>query len=232
MRVFDGVAVVDSTQVLVQAGKITAIGQQIEAPPTAEVINGAGLTLLPGLIDSHVHAFGPVLTAALVMGVSTELDMFTMPEAAAVLREEQERGEGLDRADLFSAGYLVTAPGGHGTEYGFEIPTLTAPEQADAFVQARIEEGSDYIKIVVGRRADLLLVRGDPTNGDTGLHPRRRMVRVPLRVDGFSGRRSQGIAGVAVYRLRSGRVPLPDRRGSLLVATTQLCCGAWAKPTR
>ena len=43
---------------------------------------------------------------------------------------------------------LATAPGGHGTEYGFPIPTITKPEEADDFVAARIAEGSDYIKIV------------------------------------------------------------------------------------
>lgn len=32
------------------------------------------------------------------------------------------------------------------TEYGVSIPTLSSPEQAQAFVDARIAEGSDYIK--------------------------------------------------------------------------------------
>ena len=45
-------------------------------------------------------------------------------------------------------GTLATAPGGHGTEYGLRIPTLTSPDEAQAFVDARIQEGSDYIKIV------------------------------------------------------------------------------------
>jgi hypothetical protein len=42
----------------------------------------------------------------------------------------------------------VTAPGGHGTEYGVPIPTLAGPAGAAAFVDARIAEGSDYIKII------------------------------------------------------------------------------------
>jgi hypothetical protein len=41
-----------------------------------------------------------------------------------------------------------TVPGGHGTEYGLSIPTLTEPEEAQAFIDARIVEGSDYIKIM------------------------------------------------------------------------------------
>ncbi len=51
-------------------------------------------------------------------------------------------------ADLRSAGTLVTAPKGHGTEYGMAIPTISSPGEAQAFVDARIAEGSDYIKIV------------------------------------------------------------------------------------
>ena len=148
VRLFDGGDVHDAMTVLVEDGVITAVGAGLEVPAGAEEIDGNGRTLLPGLIDAHVHAFGPVLRTALVLGVTTELDMFTEPGSAAVLRDEQERGEGRDRADLFSAGYLVTAPDGHGTEYGLPVPTLERAEDADAFVQARIDEGSDYIKVI------------------------------------------------------------------------------------
>ncbi len=44
---------------------------------------------------------------------------------------------------------MITAPNGHGTQFGLEIPTLTGPDEADAFVQARQDEGSDYIKVVL-----------------------------------------------------------------------------------
>jgi len=64
------------------------------------------------------------------------------------MRDEQLHDQGQDRADLRSAGILVTAPKGHGTEYGVEIPTLSGPAEAQAFVDTRIAEGSDYIKIV------------------------------------------------------------------------------------
>jgi imidazolonepropionase-like amidohydrolase len=52
------------------------------------------------------------------------------------------------RSDVLSAGTPATAPGGHGTEYGLAIPTLSRPEQAEAFVAARLAEGSDYLKIM------------------------------------------------------------------------------------
>jgi imidazolonepropionase-like amidohydrolase len=148
VRVFDGNAVTQNATVLVENGLIKAVGKNLAVPAGAEVIDGAGHTLLPGLIDSHTHAFGPVLKQALMFGVTTELDMFTSHQMAAQLRKQQADGLASDRADLFSAGTLVTAPGGHGTEYGMKIPTITGPEEADSFVEARVKEGSDYIKIV------------------------------------------------------------------------------------
>ena len=148
VRVFDGSAVTQNATVVVESGLIKAVGKNVPVPAGVEVIDGAGHTLLPGLIDSHTHVFGPVLKQALVFGVTTELDMFTSPQGAAAMRKQQAEGKANDRADIFSAGILVTAPGGHGTEYGMKIPTITSPDEADGFVEARVREGSDYIKIV------------------------------------------------------------------------------------
>ena len=53
-----------------------------------------------------------------------------------------------NEADLFSAGMLATAAGGHGTQFGVPVETLSAPSEAGAGVQARKAEGSDWIKIV------------------------------------------------------------------------------------
>src|SRR5262249_31200772 len=53
------------------------------------------------------------------------------------------------RADLRTAGIGATVPGGHPTQMGgAAIPTITSPGQAQEFVDARIAEGSDYIKII------------------------------------------------------------------------------------
>ncbi len=75
--------------------------------------------------------------------------MFTDHKMAAEWRTEQRAAGGASaRADIFSAGILVTAPGGHGTQFGMPIPTLTSPKDAAAFVDARLAEGSDFIKVV------------------------------------------------------------------------------------
>ncbi len=146
-RVFDGSTVRENTDVLVERGLIARVGSNLSAPG-ARIIDARGKTLLPGLIDAHTHTFGAALEEAIVFGVTTTLDMFTDPALARAMRAEQRAGQANDRADLFSAGYLVTTPGGHGTEYGMVIPTITDPDSAQAFVDARIAEGSDYIKLV------------------------------------------------------------------------------------
>lgn len=148
IRVFDGLNVMPQTSVLVEGEKITRMGKDFPVPPGTDTILGAGKTLLPGLIDAHCHVFGRALEDAIMAGVTTELDMFTTPLYAENIRKEQEAGKLLDRADLYSAGFLVTAPGGHGTEYGMPIPTLTSPDSAQSFVDERLAEGSDYIKVV------------------------------------------------------------------------------------
>jgi imidazolonepropionase-like amidohydrolase len=149
VRVFDGTRMLGTRDVLISNGTISAIAANIPAPSGATVVDGAGATLLPGLIDSHAHAYGDALQQALVFGVTTELDMFTDPDFAAAMRAQQKKGNVASRADLYSAGILATAPKGHGTEYGVPVPTITSPDSAQAWVDARIAEGSDYIKIII-----------------------------------------------------------------------------------
>jgi len=57
VRVFDGSAkqLTGLRDVMVEANIISAIGENLEVPENTEVIEGAGRTLMPGLIDSHVH---------------------------------------------------------------------------------------------------------------------------------------------------------------------------------
>lgn len=150
VRLFDGVTVTAPVTVEIKAGQVLRITADLPTSDAHEQVDGTGMTLLPGLIDAHAHIDGAdALRQALAFGVTTELDMFAAPNLTAPLRKLAAGHQGHDLADFRSAGILVTAPGGHGTEYDLEIPTLTAADQAQAFVDARIAEGSDYIKIVL-----------------------------------------------------------------------------------
>jgi imidazolonepropionase-like amidohydrolase len=164
VRVFDGTRVVENSSVLVEGGLIRSVAANIPHPPDATVIDGAGKTLLPGLIDAHTHTIvETALQQAPVFGVTTDLDMFTDPANAARIKKDQREGKLLDYADLRSAGYLATSPGGHGTEYGLAVPTLTRPEEALAWVDARIAEGSDYIKVIYDDSVEYGVDKPKPT---------------------------------------------------------------------
>jgi len=146
--VFDGRGIIDDADVWVEAGKIKAVGKQLEVAGDVEVVDGTGATLLPGLIDAHTHTWGDALKDAIVFGVTTELDMFTDVKYMQQVKRLEAEGKNTDMADLRSAGTLATVRGGHGTEYGFSIPTLSTPAEAKEWVKVRVREGSDYIKIV------------------------------------------------------------------------------------
>ncbi|HET6726190.1 MAG TPA: CIA30 family protein [Gammaproteobacteria bacterium] len=149
VRVFDGTRVIDDATVVVRNGLIQAVGHDASIPDGMVTYDGAGKTLLPGLIDAHVHTYGRSRRNALRLGVTTELDMFTDWRLIAQARIQRESLARVDRADMWSAGTLATVPHGHGTEYSLNIPTLTEPGQAQQWVDDRIAEGSDYIKIIM-----------------------------------------------------------------------------------
>ena len=147
---FDGDRFQEGVTVTVADGRIETVSSEGWRPADGViVIDGAGKTLLPGLIDAHVHAFSAdSLKDALRFGVTSTLDMFT---AEAFFQSQKPLREPLvrtDAADLFSAGTLATSPGGHGTQFGLPIDTLDGPEDAEAFVRDRVAAGADYIKIV------------------------------------------------------------------------------------
>ena len=148
VRVFDGKTVHERRSVLFDEGQIVDADYRGGAPTGSRVIDGAGRTLLPGLIDAHVHAFR-YLDLPLLFGVTTQVDMFTGVQTMQEVSAAMAAGKNHDRADMFSAGTLATAKGGHGTQFGMPIPTLATPSEAQAFVDARIAEGSHFIKIVM-----------------------------------------------------------------------------------
>jgi hypothetical protein len=141
----------------------------VASPAAAtEVVDGRGLTLLPGLIDAHTHTFAaPALEAALAYGATTVLDMFTGPDLLRPWREEQAAGRAGGRADIFSAGIVATAAGGHGTQYGLPIPTVDSPETAAGFVADRVAEGSGEDVRVLARpgRAEVAVRRSAAAAG-------------------------------------------------------------------
>ena len=64
------------------------------------------------------------------------------------LRRQRESIADAKQADLWAAGYAVTAPGGHGT-HTFSVPTIDDVTDIDAFIGDRVSEGADFIKLII-----------------------------------------------------------------------------------
>lgn len=150
VRVFDGEKMADADTVIIRGRKIEAMGKNLAIPEGAEVIDGSGKTLLPGLIDSHVHVMSAdSLRQCLVFGVTAVIDMFMDVKTMKEIKNLQAQGKAPDMAHLVSAGTLATAPGSHSTQYLANIQTLIRPDEARPFVESRIAEGEDFIKIIL-----------------------------------------------------------------------------------
>lgn len=181
-RIFvgDG-SVVEHGSILVKDGKIAEIYTGA-APDSktlnAEVIEAAGKTILPGLIDMHVHLGSPgimipeafanpgsnytrELAAYLYSGVTAVKSVGDGLDEMLQLRTTMSSGARLG-AELFTVGPMFTTENGHGTEYAQFIPeqyreqfqqqTVRLPKTAD---EARMQvkelkaRGIDGIKAIL-----------------------------------------------------------------------------------
>ncbi|MDQ1295104.1 MAG: hypothetical protein QG608_2989 [Actinomycetota bacterium] len=166
-RIFDGHEVLDATTVIIDGTRIAAVGG--EPPSEAEVVDAAGATLLPGLIDAHVHTDVGSLALALRFGVTTELEM----QGTNTRHNRVHITDDDTVADVRSSGFGITPPGGHPSELfpeGFRPgpppdatppggapppgpkptkPFSSTPQDAAAFIPKLVETGSDYIKFMV-----------------------------------------------------------------------------------
>lgn len=114
-RIFDGEeTITEHGYIFLEDGLISNIGPvNASAVPSADIcVNASGHTILPGLIDAHVHVHkGSVeLAQALRFGVTTVLDLFNEPDHIAKLK--REAANRTDIADVKSACFAATIPGG------------------------------------------------------------------------------------------------------------------------
>jgi imidazolonepropionase-like amidohydrolase len=132
-RVFDGVQAEceEGVQVLVDSGFIREVSQQPIKAPGAAVIDVGGRTLMPGLIDAHVHAYASHVNvqrmdcageayraahAARMLGFALDCGFTTVRDIGGgdygLWRAIEDR---LIRAPrFFYAGKILSMTGGHG----------------------------------------------------------------------------------------------------------------------
>ena len=156
VRLFDGEKAVDRADVVVEGERISTVtpnpGNLEYDADRYDVIDGAGATLLPGLIDSHTHPTGDALALAILFGVTTEMDLFTVPERLGTQRAVAAARN--DVADIRSASTGATVLGGHpsmliGLSFREQFPVIDGPGDAARFVRDRVAEGADFIKLLI-----------------------------------------------------------------------------------
>ena len=136
-NVWDGVAAhAAPQQVLVVDGRIQKVGEAIEAPADARVVDLAGHTVTPGFIDCHVHVtLAPPVGLLMALDSSTAKTLKALPVLRALLMNGfttvRDLGCGdpdyptIDLRNAVAAGivegprmvvapHLISARGGHG----------------------------------------------------------------------------------------------------------------------
>lgn len=150
LNIFNGEFFLDGLQAIkVDKGRVVSIGRDIDEGD-ANIIDGNGMTLIPGLIDAHTHTFYESnLYRPIHFGVTTHLDMHTHPYTSVYalnIHEENPIGSRA-RTDLFTSEILATSSNGHGTQF-FPISTVSSPAAAATFVRSRAMSNASYIKLV------------------------------------------------------------------------------------
>ena len=111
------------------------------------VIDGKGNTLIPGLIDSHIHLSSiKDLENATKWGITTMLDMATNPPNLVNTLKNQT-----ELTDIRSSYYPASGKGSiQISKMGFpESSAVTTKDQAINFIEEQISFGADYIKVIL-----------------------------------------------------------------------------------
>ncbi len=165
VRVIDGTgaAPVEDQTVVIENGRISAIGSSAAAPAGAKVLDFTGSTVIPGLVGMHEHMFYPGATGVGRIPGAPEMypEMaFSFPRLylAAGVTSMRTAGSMEPYADLEIKNYIdqglipgpkmhLTAPYLQGP--GFYLPqlhTLTGPEDAVRLVNYWADEGFTSFK--------------------------------------------------------------------------------------
>ncbi|PYR36630.1 MAG: hypothetical protein DMF93_19560, partial [Acidobacteria bacterium] len=181
--------VIESGSLLVRKGKVEAVYEgrgPEESLVKAEVIEASGKTVLPGLIDVHVHVGAPgglysdpkdfstehiaerALAQYLYSGITTVKSVGDQLDASLALRKRVRDGDLLG-AELFVSGPLFTAPGGHGTEYFSWLsgPAKASAEEEFVRIPKTADEGREQVRAL--KRDGVDAIKAVLESGRTGM---------------------------------------------------------------
>jgi imidazolonepropionase-like amidohydrolase len=131
--------------VVIEGTRIKAVGRrgQVSVPSNATVIRADGRTILPGLIDGHVHLRDWQIPMFLPYGVTTIADIHNDTAWSIAEREGLKSGR-IKGPRLFVSGARVTGPLGPPTTDGSYVRDAA---EARAYVRSLVKAGVDHIKV-------------------------------------------------------------------------------------
>lgn len=139
---------------VIRNGDIRAVGSasDVEVPEGAGVVDATGLTLVPGLIDTHVHIGFASPAEVLRGGVTTVRDLGWPPEKIWPLVEASKDPD-FDGPHIVAAGQMLTVDGGYPTAAGWAPSgtglVVSSPDDAAEAVAAQAGAGAVVIKVAL-----------------------------------------------------------------------------------
>ena len=223
----------DGQTVLVSGDRIAAVGPDatVELPEGTVLVDAAGRTLLPGLVDSHVHARSADLARYVDEGITTVRNLWgfagLLEGAAALVRD------GAVAPTIESASPGVDGPGSPWPQ----TQLITDPGAADALVTRLSGEGWRWLKVYSHLDARVFDAVADAAEA----HGIRFLGHVPFTVplQHALDRRMLSIEHLTGYELAlggSGATPT-ERWASMSVeempsvAAATAAAGTWNCPT-
>ncbi|MFM8425587.1 MAG: amidohydrolase family protein [Chloroflexota bacterium] len=150
-------ALIPNQTVLIMNNRVDKIGLQGEMPipSDAQVVNGHGLYLIPGLVDAHVHYFDAPITGRVLIanGVLLVRDMGMPNEYILPLRDELNQGKILG-PEMIATGYILDGDPPMIPQISMGIKT---PEEAKMAVRKQADAGVDMIKVYSILEKDVFL---------------------------------------------------------------------------
>lgn len=145
VHVWDGYQRIPNTTIVIE-GKIISLSGDTAG---AKIVNGKGGFLMPGLIDAHVHASTKMALDRLAhYGVTTAFDMGSFP-SSDMPKWRDVSSQGITSL-LFSGAAACVSGGFPSIQRGFPKESLIESEEnATNFVEHRVNEGVDYLKIFI-----------------------------------------------------------------------------------
>lgn len=187
-----GAAPQTGATIVMQGGRITAIGRDAKAPAGAAVVDLSGKFVVPGIINGHGHV-GPAPHARQVRqyaryGVTTTTSMASDPDAIAEYKARTRAGD-IRGSRVLTVMYRFTTMLAPGAGYDYRTP-----EAARAKVDEIAAKGADVIKVWV-----------DPQGGKV---PRLSRDMVSAIVD--QGRKHNLITGAHIVELADANMVLDE----------------------